>query len=90
MSRPWAVWDNDVLTAEWATAEVRNEWSSMKTTYILVEVCFCCSSIKPGIFMDVEVRNWRLSIENGLFVDAVDWIKQRHFCCQQVTDLVHG
>ena len=32
------------------------------------------SAMKPGIFMDVEVRNWRLSIENGLFVDAVDWI----------------
>ena len=49
----------------------------MKTTYILaIEVCFCCSSMKPGIFMEVEVRNWRLSIENGLFVDAVDWI-----CC---------
>ena len=60
MWRPWAVWGNDVLTAEWATAEVRNEWSSMK----------------PGIFMDVEVQNWRLSIDNGLFVDAVDWI-----CC---------
>ena len=73
MSRPWAVWDNDVLTAEWATVEVRNE----------------CSAMKPGIFMDVEVRNCR-SIENGLFVDAVDWIKQRHFCGQQVTDLVHG
>ena len=29
--------------------------------------------MKPGIFMDVEVRNCR-SIENGLFVDAVDWI----------------
>ena len=41
MSRPWDVWGNDVLTAEWATAEVRNEWSSMK----------------PGIFMDVEIRN---------------------------------
>ena len=26
--------------------------------------------------MDVEVRNWRSSIDNGLFVDAVDWI-----CC---------
>ena len=32
-----------------------------------------CLSMKPGIFMDVEVRNCR-SIENGLFVDAVDWI----------------
>ena len=40
MSRLWDVWDNDVLTAEWATAEVRNE----------------CSAMKPGIFMDVEVR----------------------------------
>ena len=40
--------------------------------------------------MDVEVRNWRSSIGNGLFVDAVDWIKQRLFCGQQVTDLVHG
>ena len=52
----------------------------MKTTYILaIEVCFCGSSMKPGIFMEVEVRNWRLSIENGLFVDAVDWIKQRFY-----------
>ena len=41
MSRPWDVWGNDVLTAEWATVEVRNE----------------CSVMKPGIFMDVEIRN---------------------------------
>ena len=46
--------------------------------------------MKPGIFMDVEIQNRRLSIDNGLFVDAVDWIKQRLFCGQQVTDLVHG
>ena len=31
------------------------------------------SAMKQGIFMDVEVRNWRLSIDNDLFVDAVDW-----------------
>ncbi len=30
--------------------------------------------MKPGIFMDVDIQNWRLSIDNGLFVDAVDWI----------------
>lgn len=52
------MWGNDVLTAEWATVEVWNEWSAMKS----------------GIFMDVEIQNRRLSIDNGLFVDAVDWI----------------